>query len=205
MNNQNLHPQNPADEFVDRDHAVMDEYYTIFDEHLTQKEVHDLMYKLIKKDPDFFDTYLVLVDMLFEDGKPEEAAQLLREAYERALLCILDEQGNWPKFIRWGFIGNRHILRTFERYAKYCWEQGKVNEALSLYRKILKVNLQDNTGARYAILALRLGLKSDEWEKPFEVPGNPDALDASKMSRWFADYVPKFPEEFGEPEGDEDE
>jgi hypothetical protein len=96
---------------------------------------------------------------------------------------------------------NRHIMRAIEDYAiYYCWQEGRVDEALDIFRKLLQVNPQDNQGVRYNILAIRLGLSFDKWEKKFEVVegGTIIGLDSRKLSTWFNRHYRKFPEEFYE-------
>ena len=201
----NPRQKKPIEEFIDKDHAVMDEYYTIFDGETTREDVLKLMHKLIKRDPDFYDTYNILVDALFEEGKAKEAAALLKTAYERAVKRIADSQGRWPKLMRWGFMENRHIMRIIDRYALYCWETKNVDEALTIFRQLLKANTNDNQGVRYNILAIKMGLSSEEWEKPFEIKRDNKAmgLDAIKLEEWFESNAKKFPEEFQEPFADD--
>jgi hypothetical protein len=78
------------------------------------------------------------------------------------------------------------------------WEEGKKNEALELFRKLLKVNPSDNIGVRFAMLAILLGLDPD-WEDDFTVKTGPmagDAMDAIRVDAWFRKNAKKFPEEF---------
>ena len=192
--------KNRIKEFVDQDHVVMEEYYDVLENGFSQEEVLKLMYQFIKRDPDFFDPYTLVVNILLEQGKTEEAAALLKTAYERALIRIVDVKGRWPKFLRWGFFENRHIMRIIDRYALFSWETGNTEEALTIFRQLLKANLKDNLGARYYILAIRMGLSCSEWDKPFESKHNGVVmgLDGIKTDKWFESNAKKFPEEFQE-------
>jgi len=52
---------------------------------------------------------------------------------------------------------------------------------------------------RYNILAMRLGLSLEEWQKPFEHKdddGSVYGLDAWKTHEWFEENARKFPDEF---------
>jgi len=62
----------------------------------------------------------------------------------------------------------------------------------------LRANPEDNQGSRFNILAIRLGLDIEEWEKPFEVSINGEVagLDATKLQNWFKENAQKFPEDF---------
>ena len=193
----NPEQKNQIEEFIDQDHAVMDEYYTIFDGDMTRKDVLKLMHKLMKVDPDFYDTYHIVIGVLFEENKTEQAGKLLKDAYIRALTRIVDAQGQWPKLMRWGFLENRHLMRIIDRYALYCWDTGNTDEALPIYRKLLAVNPNDNQGARESILAIRMGMSFKGWEKKFALKDG-DGLDAMKLAKWFDTHAKKFPEEFEE-------
>lgn len=184
--------------FVDKDHEVMNRYYDFIDSDISENKLEKEMRKLIKEDRDFYDPYLVLFDILLYSNRSKEMTILLRNAYKRAVMRIVDYKGNWPKEMRWGFLQNRHLMRIIERYAILCWEVEEIDEALDIFRKLLRSNPGDNQGARHNILAIRMGLKAYKWQKPFEVKekGEVYGLDALKLSSWFNKNVKKFPEEF---------
>lgn len=184
--------------FIDEDHGVMSDFYDIMDSDISSDRLLKKMRKLIDKDADFYDPYLVVAEILFCEDKEKEGITILQNAYERAVKRIVDYKGRWPKEMAWGFLENRHLMRTIEQYAILCWEIDKINEALDIFRNLLRMNSNDNQGARYNILAIKLGLGIDEWEKPFEVihDGKIVGLDSIKVSNWFNENAPKFPEEF---------
>jgi tetratricopeptide (TPR) repeat protein len=185
-------------EFIDKDHDVMDKFYDIMDEGLSGKKLITEMKKLIAIDEDFYDPYLVIAEMLFYDGKNQDAQALLKDAYERAVKRITDSQGRWPKIMQWGFLENRHIMRALGAYANECWSQKDIATALDIYRRLLRVNPNDNQGARYNILAIRMNYEPDELEKKFKVEsdGVVIGLDAFKMNKWFQTHAKKFQDEF---------
>ncbi|MBI3624024.1 hypothetical protein HY218_00120 [Candidatus Saccharibacteria bacterium] len=76
------------------------------------------------------------------------------------------------------------------------WEIGEARLALEIYRKLLASNPNDNVGARYSILALRLGYSPD-YEAEF-IPDKELAygLDAAKLNKWFTVNASNFKEEF---------
>jgi tetratricopeptide (TPR) repeat protein len=195
----NPHRRKQIEEFVDDNHpSVMSEYYDVLDRDLSPIRLKKVMNKLIKKDPLFFDPYLILADILYSENKPEEARELLSNAYVRAVKRIADKDGNWPKRMEWGWLENRHIMRFIVRYAYLCWEEGGTEEALDIFRNLLRANPDDNQGVRYAILAIKLGLGPD-WDDEFLVTKGPmagEALDARKVMDWFEKHARRFPEEF---------
>ncbi len=54
------------------------------------------MFELIRRDKDFYDPYVCVAEVYFEDGKREEAVRLLRTGYNLMLARIL-HNGRWPK------------------------------------------------------------------------------------------------------------
>jgi len=192
----NLKRKKQIKEFFDEDHPVMNKYYDLLDRDLSIMKMRKEMEKLIQKDPDFYDSYLVVADILKSGRKIKAARELLYIAYERALKRIVDIKGNFPEKIEWAWLENRHLVRAIERWGWELWEQKKTDEALEIFRKLLKSNPNDNIGARQNILAIRLGLGPD-YETMFTVEDTPGYLSGFKLSEWFAEHCEKFPDEFG--------
>ncbi len=185
--------------FIDTDHTVMSDYYEILEKDLSATQMLNAMQQLIKKDPDFYDPYIMAADTLFSESKDDKAAMLIIEAYKRATLKITDNKGNWPDEMLWGYLGNRHIMRALEEYGMLLWANNETMEALDLFRRILHMNPNDNQGMRYNILAIKLHLGINEWEEPFiakDEHGSELGLDAFKVSKWFDKYASQFPQEF---------
>lgn len=183
-------------EFWDIDRNVSGRYYDLLDRNLSRRKLKEEMQGLIQEDPDFYDTYIIVADILEDEGKAEEARKLLYTAYERAVLRIVDKEGNFPKRIEWGWLDNRHLVRAIDRWARELWEDGKTEEALDIFREVLHSNLNDNIGARHDILAIRLGL-GPNYEQKFVAKGMDGYLDAFKLSEWFHEHSKEFPDEFG--------
>jgi len=134
----------------------------------------------------------LLYEILQEEGDLQEAERVLDEAYDRALKLIKDKKGNWPDLLRWGWLENRHIIRTILNKAISLWESKKMMNALDLFRKLLKTNPGDNVGARYYILAIRMDMSLKEFEKRFDRGGYYD----NKLVAWFDKNYKNFPDEF---------
>ncbi len=62
-----------------------------------------------------------------------------------------------------------------------------------MLRKLLRSNPGDNIGAREYILAIRMGMTFEEFEKTFQSQFGYDAL---KMMEWFDKNSRRFPDEF---------
>ncbi len=181
-------------EFVDKDHQVMDAYYSICKKYKRSnaKFIKRRLEKLIEKDPDFLDPYLFIFEILEDEGNLSEAEKILNEAYERALRLIRDKEGNWPDVLEWGWLENRHIIRTILNKALSLWKSGETDNALDLLRKLLRTNPRDNVGARDYILAIRMNMSFEGFEKRFNKGGYYD----SELTEWFDKNYKKFTDEF---------
>jgi tetratricopeptide (TPR) repeat protein len=181
-------------EYLDKDHEVMDDYYGLCESYngRNAKTVKKQLRGLIEKDPDFFDSYLLLYEILQDEGKFTGAERILDEAFYRAEKLITDENGQWPDRLEWGWLGNRHIIRTIVNKALLLWEQDTTDIALDLLRKLLLTNPNDNPGVRYFILGIQMNMTHTEFEEKFDRGGFYD----SDINTWFTQNDDKFPEEF---------
>ena len=182
-------------EFGDDDRDAMNDFYEIAELYQSDGEtapIQKQLRQLIARDPDFYDSYLMLADVLRNQNREEEAVALVEEAANRALRRILDRKGNWPRRLQWGWLENRHILRALMMHAIRLWKSGENEAALDIFRKLLACNPDDNQGVRHYLLAIRLGLSFDRFEEKFETDGyyTADVFD------WFEKNSPRFPEEF---------
>ena len=181
-------------EFVDRDHRVMSDFYDLCERYNERNKVliKRGLRRLIEEDPDFLDSYLMLYQILEDEGDFKEAEKVLDEAYRRAITLITDKDGSWPDVLEWGWLENRHIIRTILNKALLLWRKEKVEESLDLFRRLLKTNPNDNVGARYYILAIRMNMGFEEFEDRFNKGGYYD----SEMMDWFDRNYKSFPDEF---------
>jgi len=181
-------------EYIDKNHKVMDIYYDLCEKYNgnNSEYIKKQLGHLIVKDPDFLDSYLFLYEILLDEGNLLEGEKILNYAYERALKLITDKEGNWPDILEWGWLQNRHIIRTILNKAISLWENKKIDDALDLFRKLLKTNPNDNVGARYYILAIRMKISFEEFEKRFNKGGYYDM----ELSDWFYENYKRFPDEF---------
>lgn len=186
---------NIEDSFVDKNRPVQMKYYDEIDrlESATDREAIRAMEKLIKEDPDFFEPYLFLYGIYQDNSKWEKADEILDKAYSRAIKLISDEKGNWPEVLFWGFLENRHIIRVIFNKGVHLWAEKKTDEALDIFRKLLKSNPNDNVGVREYILAIRMGISFEAYEERFNKGGYYD----SESIKWFKENAPKYKDEFG--------
>ena len=177
--------------FADKNHSNSAEFYKVIE---GKHDIEDVM-RVLVKDRDFLDPYLYIVEALVDQGHEKEATDLAEQAFVRALGMILDIDGSWPDELVWGFHENRHIIRVLMRKADYEWRQCRTDNALALYKNLLKTNLSDNIGARYAIVGIRNGLTYQKYMQQVW----PDQMTLAKnVEVWFKKHAPKCAEDLAE-------
>lgn len=181
-------------EYIDKDHRVMNTYYDLCERYdgRNVKSMKKQLKQLIEQDPDFLDSYILLCEILEGEGDDAEAEKLLDKAYDRAVRLITDKNGNWPDVLEWGWLENRHIIRAILNKAISLWNNNEIDGALDLFRKLLKTNPRDNVGARDYILAIRMNMSFEDFEKRFNKGGFYDM----ELSDWFDKNYKSFPDEF---------
>lgn len=115
--------------------------------------------KALEISPDCADAYVVLAE---QAAAPEEARQYYEQgmaAGERALgkQAFEEHAGHF-----WGVIETRPYMRAREGLAQCLWAAGRREEAAGHYRELLRLNPEDNQGARYCLVTLLLDLDRDE-------------------------------------------
>lgn len=188
--------------FIDIDHPIQYDYDEIIEmrDIVSNTAVVFELKALIEEDPFYFDPYLTLAGILESEGNLLEALHLREMAYELALETILDEDNKWPDTLDWMFIENRHIIRALFSMVGIYWENSQAQKALDLLRNLMRVNPLDNIGARYNILAIRMGLSYEEFQKITDKDENGD-FDFD-IDKWFASNKKEFPEDFDWWKGD---
>lgn len=181
-------------EFIDKDRSVSSKYYDLMEKipMMSIASVKKEAKKLIEQDPDFFDSYSILCEILQEEGKFKQADTLLDTAYQRSITMITDKKNNWPAELEWGWLENRHIIRIIFNKAVQLWSKKEKDSAISILRKLLRSNPGDNIGARHFILAIRMNMSFEKFETRFNKGGFYD----NDLNDWFEENYKKFPDEF---------
>jgi len=188
--------------FIDIDHPIQYDYDEIIEmrDIVSNTAVVFELKALIEEDPFYFDPYLTLAGILESEGNLLEALHLRELAYELALETILDEDNKWPDTLDWMFIENRHIILALFSMVDIYWQNSQAQKALDLLRNLMRVNPLDNIGARYNILAIRMGLSYVEFQKITDKNENGD-FDFD-IEDWFESNKEQFPEDFDGWKGD---
>lgn len=189
-------------EFVDKDHKVSMAFYDLTEGYQAVASSPDLvikdMEKLIKEDPDFLDPYSYAAEAYCQLEDYDKYTSYTYRAYLKALHKVATKDGRYPKQLAWMWLENRHIIRALNNFALFNWDNGDIRLALEVYRKLLESNPADNIGARFSILALRMGYMPN-YEDLFLPKIDPAyGLDAGRLSNWFEEGSKKYPEEFAE-------
>lgn len=183
------------DEYVDIDHEVSEIFYELLDiyEEGNVDEIKSKLNQLIEEDPYFLDSYLLMYEILMNEDKEEEAIKYLDNAYNKAVETITIGD-KWPYRLEWDWIENRHIIRAILNKGIYLWANGKENEAIEIFRRLLKMNPADQIGARFYILAIRKGISFEDFEERFSKDGEY----GDSLFQWFNENYQQYMDEFKE-------
>ena len=174
--------------------AIMNAYYDFITQSPEPKggQLTKQMKEFIQQDPDFLDPYNIMYHHLRDRYHAEKALDYLNQAYERALKQLLDDEGHWPARLDWEWMENRAIIRTLWNRADALYAHAFRQEALDLFRRIIRYDQRDANGVRFKILALRMGKSYKDYYIDFEL------MDPSgrNLHSWFDRNAKKFPEEW---------
>ncbi|MFB8374767.1 SEC-C metal-binding domain-containing protein [Paenibacillus taichungensis] len=136
--------------------------------------------------PDSSDAYLILAE---ESDNEHDARAFLKAgiaAGERELGELFFEK-NKGDF--WGLHETRPYIRICKSYAESCWFGGDTNEAAQILEHILELNTEDNTGARYLLVAVYLySNQLKQAEQLMEKYGKGDAAAAFAYDKIILEY-----------------
>ncbi len=106
--------------------------------------------KALQADPDAFDGYVILGLTL--DTQVEKIA-LLREGVRRGKIYFREEIKRPAASSLWYHKDGRPFMRAIKNLALLLWENDDREEAIEQAKLILRLNQNDNLGARYLLLA----------------------------------------------------
>lgn len=148
---------------IEYENTPLDNAYEILEEAQnakSEKEAIKLAKKAHKICPECFDAILFLCDLeengikrmkLLEDGLEAEKNRLTKEKY-----FAKENIGHF-----YGIFETRQYIRGLVFKAEYLLEEGKLSQAKNVCKEILKLNENDNMGARYLLMAIYATLEEE--------------------------------------------
>lgn len=110
---------------------------------------------LLSEDPRCLDAYAHLGLFHFEQNNPSDT-QKAKTYYKQGVYIGFSAIGTdkMQDIFLWSHINNRPFLRCLEGYAFCLAREGRKNDALSVFKRLLNLNPIDNQGARFNISEL---------------------------------------------------
>jgi tetratricopeptide (TPR) repeat protein len=112
-----------------------------------EEEAGRYFFKSIEIDPTYADGYNHMANIAWRKGDWKQAEGLYRKAIDFAEPEVKDI----PKGNFWGVLESRPYMRSLHGLGLTAWKQGRLEEAKDIFEKMLKLNSNDNQGARYII------------------------------------------------------
>lgn len=149
---------------IEYENTPLDDAYEILEEAQNarnEKEAIKLAKKAYEKSPECFDAVLFQCDLeengikrmkLLDDGLEVEKNRLTKEKY-------FDKE-NIGHF--YGIFETRPYIRGLVVKAEYLLEEGKLRQAESICKEVLRLNESDNIGARYLLMAIFATLEEED-------------------------------------------
>jgi len=128
------------------------------------KEALKLLEAALEIDKNYVQTYIGLVSVYSVLGKKEKMEKMIKIAYKKTL----QKFSKWPNKMLWGHLENRAYLRAIQYRADLYWDNKEDEQAIELFRLLLKLNPNDNQGARYEIAGLYAGLCGTDINNMFD-------------------------------------
>jgi tetratricopeptide (TPR) repeat protein len=112
-----------------------------------EEEAGRSFFESIEIDPTYADGYVHLGNVAWRKGDWKQADTLYRKA-----LCLAEpEVQKIPRGHFWGILESRPYMRALHGLGLTAWKQGRLQEAADIFHQMLKLNPNDNQGARYLL------------------------------------------------------
>lgn len=114
--------------------------------------------KAVKIDEHNVQTHIGFTHVYGELENKKKAQEHIQKAYDETVKKF----PKWPKRMLWGDMDNRAYMRAVQYKADLCADEGEKEKAIELYRLLLRLNPNDNQGARYTISGVYAGISGSE-------------------------------------------
>ena len=110
-----------------------------------EEEASRYFFKSIEVDSTYADGYNHLANIAWREEDWKQAEGLYRKALELAEPEVKDI----PKDGFWGILESRPYMRALHGLGLTAWKQSRLEDAIGIFKQMLKLNPNDNQGARY--------------------------------------------------------
>lgn len=163
--------------------VVLEKYYDFLDERNEYSNESEELYLkyLISLNNYVYDTYVLLMELYFKNNELEKGIEIINLGYSR--LMKKEFNNKFPKQLDYLELENRSIYRLIYNYADMLWFVEENEKALNIFKKLLKINPNDNLGVRYSICGMLEGYSSSRhvWNENSQI-----------ISNWYNDKVKKY-------------
>jgi tetratricopeptide (TPR) repeat protein len=118
----------------------------------------------LRLDPGHADAWVHLGNRHFEEGRTAEALDLYERGRAAAEARTIGDPAGYPGPF-WGDVDSRPFMRALHGQGLCLWRLGRVEEARQVFAWMLKLNPNDNQGARFLLADLEEGLSWEEGVK----------------------------------------
>lgn len=110
-----------------------------------EEEAGRYFFKSIEIDPTYADGYNHLANIVWRKGDWKQAEGL----YRKALACAEPEVKDMPQGGFWGILESRPYMRALHGLGLTLWKQNRLEDAVTIFERMLNLNPNDNQGVRY--------------------------------------------------------
>ncbi|HEX8946941.1 MAG TPA: hypothetical protein VF829_01880 [Candidatus Paceibacterota bacterium] len=122
------------------------------------REALQLLKRALKLDGVYVQTYIGFASAYSALGDKKKMEAAIKTAFEKTREMF----PKWPKRLPWGILENRAPMRAIQYRADLHWHDQEYEQAIELFRLLLRMNPNDNQGVRYEIAALYAGLTGED-------------------------------------------
>lgn len=145
---------------------------------------------LIIRAPQFLPVYNYAYRMIErvdqEDLEVLDLSVQVEKGWFSACLNLIEKENLYDKLIPWKYKENRSLLRGLNEGAEVMWIVNELNGANKIFSLLMKINPEDQTGARFCAKATELGISHEEFESRFVLDENGDTkFDFEKLEEWY--------------------
>lgn len=124
----------------------------------------------LRLDPDHADAWVHLGNRRFDEERVVEALSLYERGQAAAEARTIGDPTKYPHSF-WGDVDSRPFMRALHGRGLCLWRLDRTAEARQIFARMLKLNPNDNQGARFLLADLDEGLSWEESVKKDEASG----------------------------------